>query len=121
MAQTPEGRVKDAVKKVLSSHGAYYYMPMQNGMGRVGVPDFVACVPTDKGGLFMGIETKAPGKRQQTTANQNRELGWIQRAEGVALVVDDAEQLKTALHELLGENNAGPTQASSIGTKAQRP
>jgi hypothetical protein len=33
MAATPEGRVKAAVKKLLTKHGVYFYMPVQNGMG----------------------------------------------------------------------------------------
>ena len=64
---TPEGKVKDAVKKVLKKHGIWYFMPMQNGFGVVGVPDFICCF----NGAFLGVETKAPGKREQTTPNQN--------------------------------------------------
>ena len=90
MAQTPEGRVKDAVKKYLKSIGAYYYMPVSNGMGRVGAPDFMVCWR----GKFYGVETKAPGKLTNTTPNQERELSGIAAAGGVAVVIDDVEQLR---------------------------
>lgn len=90
MAKTPEGRVKDLVKKYLTESGAYYYMPMSNGMGRVGAPDFIVC----HNGQFIGIETKAPGKRGNTTPNQERELSAIRAAGGVAVVVDDVTQIK---------------------------
>lgn len=93
MAQTPEGRVKAAVKKYLTEIGAYFYMPVSNGMGRVGAPDFMVCL----NGYFVGIETKAPGKRGNTTPNQDRELAAIAAAGGVAVVVDDVEQLKEIL------------------------
>ena len=87
---TPEGKVKDAVKKVLKKHGIWYFMPMQNGFGVVGVPDFICCFR----GAFMGIETKAPGKREQTTPNQDRVLREIVEHGGYTLVVDDAKQLE---------------------------
>ena len=90
MATTPEGRVKLAIRKWLEAQGAYYYMPSQNGRGRVGIPDFVACI----NGQFWGIEAKAPGKTHTTTKNQERELAWIARAGGVALVVSDVKQLE---------------------------
>lgn len=90
MAMTPEGRVKEAVKKYLNGIGAWWYMPVSNGMGRVGCPDFLICYK----GRFLAVETKAPGKRGNTTPNQDRELEGIKRADGLALVVDDVEQLK---------------------------
>jgi hypothetical protein len=40
---TPEGKVKKAVKEYLQSIGAWYYMPVTNGMGRVGCPDILVC------------------------------------------------------------------------------
>lgn len=90
MALTPEGRIKEAVKRHLNSIGAYYYMPVSNGMGRVGAPDFLVC----HRGRFVGIETKAPGKRRNTTPNQDREIAAIRAANGTALVVDDVTQLE---------------------------
>lgn len=87
---TPEGRVKKEVKAWLTERGAYYYMPVSNGMGRVGAPDFIVCLA----GRFVGIETKAPGKRSATTANQEREIQWINKAGGTAFVVDDVSQLE---------------------------
>lgn len=121
MAQTPEGRVKAAVKKLLTTRAAYYYMPMSNGMGRVGAPDFMICLPHAHGGKFIGVETKAPGKRNNTTANQQRELEWIRRAGGMALVVDDAEQLRQALDELEGEPHVSARKAQSAGAQAPEP
>lgn len=94
MAMTPEGRVKKAVKDYLSHLGAWYYMPVSNGMGRVGCPDIIACYQ----GQFIAIETKAPGKRKAVTPNQQREIDGITHANGLALVVDDVEQLKEAMN-----------------------
>lgn len=92
MGRTPEAAVKDAVKKYLKSRDAWYYMPVSNGMGRVGCPDILVCWH----GRFIAIETKAPGKRGNTTPNQDREIEAINSADGLALVVDDVEQVREA-------------------------
>jgi hypothetical protein len=89
MAATPEGKVKDAVKKELRKRDIWYFMPMQNGFGVVGIPDFICCWE----GKFLAIETKAPGKRTQTTANQDRIMAEIKDHWGKAVVVDDVSQL----------------------------
>jgi hypothetical protein len=95
MAQTPEGMVKDAIKKVLNEYNIWYFMPSANGFGKVGVPDFICCWK----GKFFAIEAKAKGKREQTTANQDRRIEEIRSAKGWALVVDDVEQLKEFIYE----------------------
>lgn len=95
MAMTPEGRVKAAVKALLKKRGIWFYMPIQNGMGRVGIPDFICCW----NGRFLAIETKAPGKLNNTTANQDLVLSEIREHKGVALVVDDAAKLEDLLHK----------------------
>ena len=87
---TPEGRVKEAVRKFLKAKGVWYYQPMQNGMGMVGIPDFICCWR----GQFIAIETKAPGKASALTANQVRVLGEIQKHDGWATVVDDVAQVE---------------------------
>lgn len=89
MAMTPEGRVKHAVKQELKRRDIWYFMPVSNGMGQVGIPDFICCHK----GRFVAIETKAPGKRGCTTPNQDRTLAEIATHGGWAVVVDDVQQL----------------------------
>jgi hypothetical protein len=103
MAMTPEGKVKKKVKEYLQSIGAWYYMPVTNGMGRVGCPDILVCYK----GLFMAFETKAPGKIKNVTANQEREIRDIQSAYGLAVVVDDVEQVKEAIRDKVIETGIG--------------
>jgi hypothetical protein len=96
MAQTPEGKVKDAVKKILREHGIWFYMPVQNGMGVTGIPDFVCCWH----GEFIAIETKAPSAQDphdKLTANQARVRDEIQSQHGWHFTVDNAEFLRTHL------------------------
>jgi hypothetical protein len=87
---TPEGKVKEAVKKVMRKYGVWYFMPMQNGFGVVGIPDFICCID----GLFFTVETKAPGKRDNTTPNQQRVMREILEHGGYAIVVDDVKQVE---------------------------
>ena len=93
MAKTPEGEIKDQVRKVLDEMGAYYFFPAANGYGRTGIPDVIACV----GGHFIGIECKAGSK--QPTALQQRELDNIEKAEGTGILVnaDNIDILKDIL------------------------
>lgn len=93
MANTPEGRVKAQVKRVLDAHGVWYYMPVQNGMGVTGIPDFVCCWR----GLFIGLECKAPGKEKTLTVGQARVGGQIRDAGGYWYVVTGGEEALKAL------------------------
>ena len=89
MAHTPEGKVKAAVKVRLKDLGVWYCMPMGTGFGNSGVPDFICCHE----GRFLAIETKAPGKRANTTELQARQIMAIHKAGGSAVVIDDVRQL----------------------------
>jgi hypothetical protein len=97
---TPEGKVKADVKKFLKSIGCWYFLPVSNGMGQVGIPDFICCFR----GRFLAIETKAPGKISNTTANQDRVISEIKLAGGSAVVVDNVEQVKAYFNYHFGVN-----------------
>jgi Holliday junction resolvase len=93
MAQTPEAKVKAAVRKLLVDFGIYYFSPSANGYGRAGIPDIICCF----GGRFIAIECKA-GKGV-TTALQDRELAAIRTAGGMTVVVNETniQELKEKL------------------------
>jgi hypothetical protein len=95
---TPEAKVKADVKKFLKSIGCWYFLPVSNGMGQVGIPDFICCYQ----GRFVAIETKAPGKLSNTTANQDRVISEIKLAGGSAIVVDNVEQVKAYFNYQFG-------------------
>lgn len=96
MAQTPEGKVKANVTKILKDYGVYYFFPATHGFGRSGVPDIICCYK----GRFIGIECKA-GKGT-TTALQERELRNIDTAGGIAVVINETNinDVKTILEEI---------------------
>ena len=99
MAMTPEGRVKKSIRALLDKLGAYYVMPVTNGFGKQGAPDFLVCL----NGRFIGIEAKA-GKGKTTTL-QELNLLHIEKAGGLALVIyeNDIPMLVERLTELKGE------------------
>jgi hypothetical protein len=94
MAVTPEGRVKNKVKKLLTEHKAYYFMPVQNGMGRAGL-DFHGC---HLGHAFF-IETKTGAK--QPTPRQCVTIEEIEAAGGRVFVVNDTPETMELLRAWL--------------------
>jgi hypothetical protein len=81
---TPEGKVKDAVKKVLGPirPGLWWYMPVQYGRGVGGVPDFVGCAR----GTFFAVEAKASG--EEPSPLQDLTMNELVGAEATVFVVD---------------------------------
>jgi hypothetical protein len=99
MAMTPEGKVKDVVKKYLKEKGIYYIMPATGGYGSSGAPDIVVCYK----GFFIGIEAKA-GKGK-TTALQELNLAKIKMMGGLALVINEnnINELETLIESWIKE------------------
>jgi hypothetical protein len=116
VAQTPEGKVKDRVKKLLNFYGiftaqqaqkilddetsiavieGYFHCPVVNGMGEPTL-DFVGCYH----GKFFAIETKAHNK-QMTERQQNTALVMNFAGGAVFLINDETgvEPLKQWLEE----------------------
>ena len=88
--KTPEGKVKDEVKKYLKSIGAYYFMPVQTGYGRRGV-DFYICYH----GWFIAVETKAgeaiPKPRQRKVLEDVASCG------GIGICINTIEPLQRCI------------------------
>lgn len=88
---TPEGKVKDTVKKVLKKHNVYYEMPVPTGFGKSGL-DFSCCVR----GLAFYIETKRLG--QKPTDRQGATIENMRKAGAKVFVIDgDVSELTTWL------------------------
>jgi len=97
---TPEGKVKEKVRRVLKTGGAYWHMPVQNGMGKPAL-DFHNCIPViitqdmvgARIGLYVGIETKAEGG--EPTARQLATMAEIVKAGGSVFLIDgDTSELE---------------------------
>jgi hypothetical protein len=101
---TPEGKVKNEVKKVLKRFNAHFDMPVNVGYGKKGV-DFHCTVKSAYGALAFYIETKAPG--ETPTALQSTFLRERRDAQGAATFVIDGERGLARLEKWLVavENN----------------
>jgi hypothetical protein len=84
MAMTPEGKVKEVVKKFLKEKGIYYIMPATGGYGSSGAPDIVVCHK----GKFYGLEVKSGANKP--TALQMDNLDRIEKNGGYAIVINES-------------------------------
>jgi hypothetical protein len=107
---TPEGKVKDGIKKWLRAEGlvaasevpkridedfdGWYYMPVQSRFSVKGIGDFVGVWR----GVPWSIEAKAP--RGQPTDNQLQQMAAFRKAGGVSHVVSDVSQLAAFKREM---------------------
>lgn len=112
--QTPEGRIKDAVKKRLEHYGVLpfikaadasgevngtYWMPVQGQFAVHGVHDFCGVWH----GLFWSIETKAPNNPVDATEPQRAFAMAVTKAGGISFIgVRDACAVD-ALYHLIQE------------------
>ena len=94
---TPEGKVKQKIKKLLNQYGVYSHMPVQNGMGAPTL-DFVCCI----NGIYLSIEAKTRGKKP--TTRQEKTMSQISAAGGIAIWVDEDryDKLEELLKKLSG-------------------
>ena len=77
---TPESKVKKDIKAWLEARNIWYFMPVQSGYGKRGIPDFIACWY----GRLIGIEAKA--EHGDCTAWQERCHHEIRKSGGIAIV-----------------------------------
>lgn len=94
---TPEGRIKQRVKRALTQtfgKHAWYFMPVQNGMGKPGL-DFFVCLY----GHFVAIETKVPGK--ELTLRQQSTMAEIDGARGLTFVIHGEDEIESMIRELV--------------------
>ena len=124
-AVTPEGKVKDKIKRVLRKYNVYYHMPVQNGMGEPTL-DFVCCA----WGFYFAVEAKAPKEypteRQKVTMKQISEAGgfvFIVRDDETLMMLEATLELMEPCHAKnlrLGLLAVGPIETTSPSRKRSR-
>ncbi len=84
MARTPEGLVKDMIKKVLTSRGVYHKMIVPHPMGaNAGISDF----QLHHQGYFIVIEAKPRLGKKKPTALQAKYMDAVDAAGSISFVV----------------------------------
>jgi len=102
---TPEGDVKKQTREMLEGLGlvcaskavlcvtgktGWFYMPVSNGMGVHGIPDFIGHYK----GKFFAIEAKSPNKNP--TALQQIQLDALRITGAIEMVVHDTSEILRA-------------------------
>jgi len=82
MSITPEGKVKDQIKKILNNRKILFFMPNMSGMGAAGLPDFIICID----GQMIAVEAKRDGTAKLTT-KQDSTMKKLRRAGVITLLV----------------------------------
>jgi len=94
-----EAKVKKALKAVLKGWGAYFFFPVQSGIGAHTV-DCLACIPIKVTkemvgttlGVFVAVETKRT-KIDEPTGAQGEILRQVRAAGGGAALVHTTDDL----------------------------
>lgn len=92
--RTPEGIVKDEVKRYLKSIGAYIFFPVQTGYGAATL-DILCCVR----GYFIGIECKRGDKIVQPSERQRKVINEIIECGGHAFVARSGKDVENFLKD----------------------
>lgn len=93
---TPESKVKAKVSKIIAKYlpDVYKFMPVPAGYGASSL-DYILCV----NGVFVGIETKAPGGKP--TPRQLVVIKEIRDAGGIVFVIDGEDYQYDLLERFL--------------------
>ena len=103
---------KKIIKPWLSKLHAYQFMPVSRGLGVMGIPDHIACVPVvvtqemvgKTIGLFVAPEAKAPSKKHNASSLQKIQMSKIDAAGGVTGVIScdwDCAHMQWRLNRIL--------------------
>lgn len=96
---TPEGRIKQLVRRALREFpDIWVFMPVQRGFG-IPALDFILCVPTALGGLFVVIETKAD-EAHRLTPRQEATKSAMEKAGAAVFIVSSEETLRPAVKHI---------------------
>ena len=101
-----EADVKEKiVKPWFKSRNAFQFMVVQAGMGRHGIHDHIACVPTvvtpamvgKTIGMFVSVEAKRPGRREEPrrgmSPHQKDFMDEVNQAGGFSIVADSEDDM----------------------------
>jgi hypothetical protein len=92
----PESALSGKILRALRADGVFCFKVHGNQHMMAGLPDIVACVD----GLFLGLETKMPGKRDNTSARQDLIHTAISQAGGRVTVVTSVNEAMRVVAKL---------------------
>lgn len=84
----PESRLSRKIMDAIRAAGYFCFKVHGSEYMMAGLPDIIVCAD----GLFIGLETKLPTTRTNTSPRQDLVHGQIQAAGGTAVVVCSPEE-----------------------------
>src|SRR5579884_4015464 len=115
-----EKDVKDEIKKLLTKHGWFHWMPPANGFGKGGTSDHNAIKGERGAGQFMAIEAKHTKTGKGTSTLQRDFLFNVEKNGGFAFVVNENNIMWLAVFLQAYDNAAAAVaQALSEGKSEQ--
>lgn len=114
-----ESRLQRRCQEIIKQSGAFVFKTHGDIYTRAGMPDLVACVPTDiealkkmidedwfknnKIGVFVGLEIKRKGELSNLSKAQEIVGREIQEASGLWAAIDDSDLVHALLKKLEGK------------------
>jgi hypothetical protein len=99
----PESLLSGKIQDALRRQGWFCFKVHGNEHMTAGLPDIIVCAE----GVFVGLETKMPDKRNNTSARQDYIHDKIRQAKGTAVVVcspaEAVRVVKVAIEGVLGK------------------
>jgi hypothetical protein len=101
----PEAKISKAIMDALRKRGIFCFKVHGSAEQMSGIPDILACVE----GRFVGLETKMPAKRKNTSARQELVMAQINQSGGIAVVVCGVDEAIGITEEIqaLAKGNRG--------------
>lgn len=92
-----ESRLSQKIMQALRAEGYFCFKVHGGPTMMAGLPDIICCAD----GLFFGLETKVPSKRDNVSVRQQYIHGKIQQAGGIAVVVCSPKEAIDFIHKAL--------------------
>lgn len=96
MTKQRESKLSQKIMNALRAQGVFCFKVHGSEHMMSGLPDIIACVE----GKFLGLETKHPETRDDTSPKQDLIHTWIERSGGTARVVCSVTEALDVVREL---------------------
>jgi len=101
MSTQPESRLSRNIAKMLRLDGYFVFKVHGGPTMMAGLPDLVVCAA----GLFIGLETKMPEKRNNVSPRQRYVHEQIKNAGGSVFVVTSVEEAREFVRAVVEESS----------------
>ena len=114
-----ESALQRRCQRIMKEHGAFVFKTHGNMFTRAGMPDLVACVPTDREtlkkmiddgwfdsdyiGIFVGLEIKRENRLDELSHAQLIVGNEIKKAGGIWFGIDDSDIVAGIMKTMRGE------------------